>query len=363
MDDSRERCTENENSEALPLFPGLDVTSCDCQRDGLSDLSEDLFLKELVNSPPVQRLRRIGFLGAIDYVRHGTGRAPHRRRHTRFEHSVAVAELALLYARLARLSEQETRVLGAAALLHDIGHGPLSHTLEPVFDSHFGITHHFSGRDIRYGRSKLGDQIPNIARRYSVDLDEVEAMIEGVHESPHAFLFSSPINLDTIEGITRCQAFFSFRQAVPSARLIVAKIARGDCLPTKTLDAFWRLKRETYDLFIHCATGLLYDGLAQSYMIDKLSEFSPRDFLRDERQLRHHHGLLFCILSWAKHSRRRLRSRVARHLFDYEMFSRRRDFIIDKRIPLECPSDLQYRYTQVKRERKVALGDLVNLMD
>src|SRR4029077_8514718 len=76
---------------------------------------DDEFLRELIASRPVQRLRRIGFLRAIDYLMHGNGSAPHRRRHNRFDHSVNVALLALRYAVQRDLDPQETRRIPAAA--------------------------------------------------------------------------------------------------------------------------------------------------------------------------------------------------------------------------------------------------------
>jgi HD superfamily phosphohydrolase len=42
------------------------------------------------------------------------------------------------------------------ALLHDIGHLPISHSLEPVFLSVFGIDHHHASEDIFFGRVAIG---------------------------------------------------------------------------------------------------------------------------------------------------------------------------------------------------------------
>jgi HD superfamily phosphohydrolase len=86
----------------------------------------------LLHTKPMQRLGRIGFLGAIDYIKKGSGRAPYRRRHNRLEHSIGVAKLAESYADLVGMQKQDRNEVVAAALLHDVGHGPLSHTLEPV---------------------------------------------------------------------------------------------------------------------------------------------------------------------------------------------------------------------------------------
>ena len=54
--------------------------------------------------------------------------------HTRFEHSLGTLYLANVMARQLRLSEDEQKLVAAAALIHDIGHGPFSHAIEPVME-------------------------------------------------------------------------------------------------------------------------------------------------------------------------------------------------------------------------------------
>ena len=210
------------------------------------------------NPRPVKRLRRIGFLGALDHI------LP-QNRHNRYDHSVGVARLALLYAKQRGLCQHDTRILVAAGLLHDVGHGPLSHTLEPIFRSRFGISHHKVGREIILGQSSYGREIPAVLKRHGLDPDEIVAMIEGTHNGQHAFLFSSSINLDTIEGVIRCYSFILTKPMLLSAEAIVRTIADSDTLHHKhVLDAFWLLKHQMYSMIIHHSVGLLYDGLAQA---------------------------------------------------------------------------------------------------
>ena len=151
---------------------------------------DDPFLASLEASKPVQRLKRIGFLGAIDYVQHSNGSQHHRRRHNRYDHSMGVAHLAQIYAQLCGLSQNKARVLTAAGLLHDVGHGPLSHTLEPIFQDKFDIGHHKAGQNIIHGETQLGTDIRDIMRQHKVDSDEVMSMIDGNDSGPHSFLFS-----------------------------------------------------------------------------------------------------------------------------------------------------------------------------
>ncbi|MES1243125.1 MAG: HD domain-containing protein [Acidobacteriota bacterium] len=96
----------------------------------------------LINSRPVQRLRFIHQLGFTFLVFPGA-------EHSRFSHVVGAMHLAgRLYDALCSKSEgvlpagarsPERRLVRAAALLHDVGHAPFSHSAEELFEG--GIDH------------------------------------------------------------------------------------------------------------------------------------------------------------------------------------------------------------------------------
>ena len=92
---------------------------------------EELMIMELIDTIAFQRLRRIKQLGAASLVFHGA-------ESSRFTHSIGVFCIARkIYQRLIEIKSSfyENRfVLYGAALLHDLGHGPLSHTSEVIFD-------------------------------------------------------------------------------------------------------------------------------------------------------------------------------------------------------------------------------------
>lgn len=353
---------EKSDWDTLPLFPELPPCPRHFERDD-NGVFDDPFLAELALTAPLQRLKQIGFLGALDYVRFSNGFQSHRRRHNRYEHSVGVAELALLYADIRGLSRKETRVLASAGLLHDIGHGPLSHTLEPIFKSEFDITHHRLGENILYGRSPFGSEIIEIMSAYNVDLDEVVAMIEGKHHGEHSYLFSSPINLDTIEGISRSRVFAAkSHRAIDPRRLVVA-LAESSEPPTTSMDEFWRMKHEVYNLVIHNAWGLIFDGLAQAYMHHNIDTFSSDDFLKTDDQLRHKQPTLFHIFAWAKSSQRRAQYRVSEmvpEVLDFSLRAPKREFTVKSDVQVRHPSDIQHRYLQQKSFRNVTIGQLVS---
>lgn len=84
----------------------------------------------ILDTPPMQRLRGLKQLGTAELVYNNTN-------HNRFEHSLGVAHLAAKMCRQIRdrqpglqCTEKDILCVKLAGLLHDIGHGPFSHTYE-----------------------------------------------------------------------------------------------------------------------------------------------------------------------------------------------------------------------------------------
>ncbi|MEY3051971.1 MAG: hypothetical protein RLY31_1756 [Bacteroidota bacterium] len=85
-------------------------------------------LFDLVEHPWFQRLRRIKQVSLSNYVYPGAS-------HTRFQHALGAMHLMgqaieVLRSKGVDISEEEAMAVSVAILLHDIGHGPFSHTLE-----------------------------------------------------------------------------------------------------------------------------------------------------------------------------------------------------------------------------------------
>lgn len=103
---------------------------------GLISFETEAFrvVAELLETPELQRLRRIRQLGLTSFAYPGAD-------HTRFSHVLGAAHVMTLFiARLQqihealpfwqRLTTERARDALAAALLHDVGHGPFSHLFE-----------------------------------------------------------------------------------------------------------------------------------------------------------------------------------------------------------------------------------------
>jgi len=85
-------------------------------------------LFDLIEHPFFQRLRRIKQLSLTHYVYPGA-------LHTRFHHAMGALHLMtqaidVLRDKGVEITEEEAEAVSVAILLHDIGHGPFSHTLE-----------------------------------------------------------------------------------------------------------------------------------------------------------------------------------------------------------------------------------------
>lgn len=95
------------------------------------------FLFQIIEHPIFQRLRRIRQLGLTSFVYPGA-------LHTRFHHALGAMHLMMeaietLRMKGTEINDEEAEATLAAILLHDIGHGPYSHSLEHCIVT--GISH------------------------------------------------------------------------------------------------------------------------------------------------------------------------------------------------------------------------------
>ena len=159
------------------------------------DAPAEAMVMTLVDTPPFQRLRRVRQLGPAFLTFHGA-------ESSRFTHSIGVFHLARrafnqLLNQNAEL-EVDRGLLYAAALLHDIGHGPLSHTGEEMF----GLRHEdWSARIIEEDpviRGCLEDQAPGTAQAVAALLARGEAERPVIKR-----LVSSQLDCDRLDYLLR----------------------------------------------------------------------------------------------------------------------------------------------------------------
>jgi HD superfamily phosphohydrolase len=156
-------------------------------RDPIHDYIEldDLALA-LIETPQVQRLRRIRQLGFSNLVYPGAN-------HTRFEHSLGVYHLAKHLVK--QVDEQQRNELLAAALLHDIGHGPFSHATEDLIMRYTRKSHEDIEEFLRKG------EISDILKEYSLSPSAIAAHIKG--DTDPGQIIHSEIDVDRMDYLVR----------------------------------------------------------------------------------------------------------------------------------------------------------------
>jgi uncharacterized protein len=303
----------------------------------VSYFKDSLYL-DIIEDRAFQRLKSISFLGAIDYVI-PDNRAIKKAAKTRYQHSLGVARLGFQFAKKSGLSEAVTRLIVTAGLLHDIGHAPLSHSLEPIFASRFSLSHHDAGIQVIKGESPLGDGIFRILTSKGIDPDEVIALIEGQHEAQYAHVFRSPMNIDTFEGILRSRYYMQLSGSLsPSA--LVDSFVEIDNRSTQRFDRFWQAKHDIYEYLINGTSGVMADALARKYMIQNISVFSRSDYFISERHLFSKHPTLLVSLRTARTLLRSSRRQPVQY--------KRRTFFVDPDVSVSSYEDLYRRYLQNK---------------
>ncbi|MDO5846351.1 MAG: HD domain-containing protein [Methanocorpusculum sp.] len=143
-------------------------------------------LLPLLDTAIVQRLHYIRQLGFSYLVYPGAN-------HTRFEHSLGAMHLAGLVCKNIRLPADETRLVSAAALLHDIGHGPYSHASERLRTG-FG---EFSHDNILPFLS----EIKPILAELGTDPKELADIVSGSH--PLASIIHGDLDVDRMDYLLR----------------------------------------------------------------------------------------------------------------------------------------------------------------
>jgi HD superfamily phosphohydrolase len=167
---------------------------------------ENNWIKPFIDSPHFQRLRHIKQLGLGDYIFPGAV-------HTRFNHCIGCSFVAGQIAHKIGLAEEERQLVMIACLLHDIGHGPFSHTFEDVF--HQKLVHHEAWTSsflAEYRTESFFSYYNQINPRYSLTEEKfqwIENMI--MHKTPFnnvlADIVSSQLDADRLDYLLRDSLF------------------------------------------------------------------------------------------------------------------------------------------------------------
>ena len=175
--------------------PLYNYISIDRERDG--------WLLQLLDCPEVQRLRRIHQLGVSYFTYPGAD-------HSRLSHSLGVLHLCQEALRHLETLTQDAQAdaarhpLLAAALVHDVGHGPFSHLFEPCLDIKHEI---WSCNIIRSTESKVHQVLQDIDSHLP---ERVAALVEKNNFTPALWqknLLASQLDVDRLDYLRRDSLF------------------------------------------------------------------------------------------------------------------------------------------------------------
>jgi uncharacterized protein len=160
----------------------------------------DRVIWDLVGTKEFQRLRRIKQLGTTYLTFHGA-------EHSRFNHSLGVYEIIRriiddVFKGRPEWNEEERLVSLCAGLLHDLGHGPFSHSFEKVFD----LDHEEFTQKIILGDTEVNEVLRKVGADFPKKVAEVIA--KTYSNKQVVSLISSQIDADRMDYLQR-DAYFT----------------------------------------------------------------------------------------------------------------------------------------------------------
>lgn len=170
-------------------------------------------LQNIIDTEAFQRLRLIRQNGLANYVFHGA-------EHSRFSHSMGVSFLArrmyekLCYNSSIDVDNRQKLTVAVASLIHDVGHGPFSHTLEDILKAN-DIKFHHEDMTLKF----INDESSEIFRILnSVDselpLDVSKYFSTVIRDGDESFCYkivSSQMDADRLDYVQRDALFSGIR--------------------------------------------------------------------------------------------------------------------------------------------------------
>ena len=160
-----------------------------------ADTPDGRLIARLIDTPEFQRLRRVRQLGLAFF-------AYQTAEHSRFTHSLGALFLAsrLLDRLSARyeISDRDRTAARAAALLHDLGHGPFSHVMETILGFHH---EDLTIEAVTSSETKVG----RVLAEYSPTLpNDIADIVQGrFHRRALGQLVSSQLDVDRMDYLLR----------------------------------------------------------------------------------------------------------------------------------------------------------------
>jgi HD superfamily phosphohydrolase len=292
---------------------------------------------ELVEHPFFQRLRRIKQVSLTHYVYPGA-------LHTRFHHALGALHLMteaieVLRSKGTEVTDAEAEAVYVAILLHDIGHGPYSHTLENTL---INVSHeHISALFMEQLNEEFGGKLDLAIQIFKDNYEK-----KFLHQ-----LVSSQLDMDRMDYLNRDSFFTGVHEGVIGYDRIIKMLAvnEGELVVEQkgiySVEKFLIARRLMYwQVYLHktvlSAEQMLIQAMLRAKTLTQRGivlempeslhffmrrDWTAEDFVNNRKTMLGHfallddHDIAFAIKYWMKSSDRLLSylctALVNRHLF------------------------------------------------
>jgi HD superfamily phosphohydrolase len=217
-------------------------------------------IRDLVSTRAFQRLRRVKQLPFAWYVYPGA-------THTRFSHSLGTEYIAETVGR--RLAEEgyiardDVELVRAAALLHDIGHAPFSHSLEPLIMELSGL----SPGELTEMVITQDPEISEVLGNHGISPGEVSSLLKGRSSSAVLnSLVSGDLDVDRLDYLPRDAYHTGVAYGRIDLHRIVSFLVAGEggvVVPSKALNAL----ESFYIARLHMYKAVYYHKTITGYQL------------------------------------------------------------------------------------------------
>lgn len=243
--------------------------------------------RRVIDTWPVQRQRGIKQLSIASIVYPGAD-------HTRFCHAVGTMHVAGAIADVLKqsvdISKEDWQLLRLAGLLHDIGHGPFSHSFEEILVKYKGLNHEEMGKRV-VKESELADALKEVGYLP----DDIIDLTFGKEAKRNRYLHqvtASQVDADKLDFLVRDSYYTGVEYGkIDINRLIQAMSVFGEdiAIDLKALYALEAFMIARYEMFlavyyhraVRAAEILLHKAMDYAHEIAEFSTFeSVEDYLR-----------------------------------------------------------------------------------
>lgn len=204
--------------------------------------------KNIIDTFPVQRLRGIKQLSVTNIAYPGGN-------HSRFSHALGTMYLAGKIAeslgKEKEIPEEDWQMVRLAGLLHDIGHGPFSHSSEKILSSRLGLSHEDLGERV-ITESSLAEEI----KSQGYEPEELAQLIFGEPKGEKYLkqIVTSQFDADKMDFLLRDSYFTGVEYGrIDVNRLIQSmEVIDGDiAIDKKALSALETFMIARYEMFLN----------------------------------------------------------------------------------------------------------------